>query len=187
MVHFSSFFIVNYQRVHHHPSYLHPPNYADYHAGLRTKQLMIRLQETYHQCGFILMGRVPGWTGWLSQKLSNVASKYYLGRRRNRFGHREWIGGATASFCIWNYMLKMIWVPVGSLWSLEKPSGVSAQNSHSMKTSAPVDLVFPTIWITYVQKCVYNKCKKSRNFRYDQMNDICWYSNMFFPCSNLVT
>ena len=94
-------------------------------------------------------------------------------------GHREWIGGATANFCIWNYMLMMIWVPVVRLWSLEKPSGVSARNSHSMKTSAPVDLVFPTIWITYVQKCVYNKCKKSRNFRYDQMNDICWYRYVF--------
>ena len=104
---------------------------------------------------------------------------YYLARRRNRLGHREWIGGATANFCIWNYMLMMVWVPVGSLWSLEKPSGVSARNSHSMKTSAPVDLVFPTIWITYVQKCVYNKCKKSRNFRYDQMNDICWYRYVF--------
>ena len=181
MVHFSSFFIVNYQRVHHHPSYLHPPNYADYHAGLRTKQLMIRLQETYHQCGFIsvvLMGRVPGWTGWLSQKLSNVASKYYLGRRRNRFGHREWIGGATASFCIWNYMLKMIWVPVGSLWSLEKPSGVSARNSHSIKTSAPVDLVFQTIWITYVQRCAVQKIEKiSDMIRYILYVD----TDMFFP------
>ena len=126
--------MLNCQRVHFYPSY-HPANSANSDAGQNNWWVEC---EEISSVRFYLhyIDGVGTWKNRMVVRNFPVLHQSTIWEgSKNRFGQWEWLGGATANFCIWNFMLMMVLVPVGSFWSLEKSPRLSF--NENLRTCGP--------------------------------------------------